>query len=415
MTRLSPRSALLVLAGLALVVRAGFVAFSPGVLVGDALWHHTRAVAVAHGAGYVNMNGSPSIAWMPGWSLLLAGLYALLGPSVRLGFAANVVLGAATAVMLARLGWRLFSPRVGIVAGLIFALWPGNVYYTATLMSETFFDFALVACLLLLVTGLSPDVRRRGCWLAAAGAAFGAAAMIKAEPLVLLPVLLAALATGLRGARSRARSMALFLLATALVIAPWVVRNYVHFGRVIVTSGTGPANAWLGNHEGASGGQAMQTAIRQSRYLREHPEKSGYRLAWEFAVGHPREEARILWKKLVLTYGRDDDAVTLIRGVRGRRLLHPLVERRLRVLANVWWAAVVALACVGVSGVRGWSALARLVALGVPASWLLVHLVFIGGARFHVPETPSIALCAAAGCLRLLPGGAGPKGPLEEG
>lgn len=413
--RLAARPLLGLFAG-ALAVRVAFVLWAPGEASGDALWHHLRAVGLARGVGYVNMNGSPSIAWMPGWSLLLAALYWSFGEQLLLGLLANALLGAATAAMVAALGARLLSAEAGLAAGIVYALWPGNVYYAATPMSETLFNFTLVGTLLLLVQGLSPGCARPGRRIFAAGLAFGAACMTKAEPLVLLPVLLLALHLGLPAGGRRLRHAALLVAATALVMAPWVVRNYVHFDRLVVTTRTGAANAWLGNHAGASGGQSLAAAIRQKRHLRMHPEESGYRLAWEFAVSHPREEAAILWRKLVLTYGSDDDAVVLIRGVFPReRHIDLLTERRLRRIANGFWWAVLALAAVGLCGVRRWSGLARTVVLGVPAAWLCVHLVFIGGARFHVPETPSIALAAGAGVLRLRDAFRRARGGSEEG
>lgn len=196
--------------------------------------------------------------------------------------------------------------------------------------------------------------------------------------------------------------MALFVAATALALSPWVIRNYAHFGRIIVTSQTGPANAWLGNHPGASGGEDVHALSQYKKWRRQDPEKSGYRLAWEFALRHPRQEAALLWKKLKLTYGRDDGAVALIRGVNvPERRIPRRAEQRLRAVANAFWWVVFPLAGLGLLDLRRWPPLARVIVLGVPASWLLVHLVFIGGARFHVPETPSLALAAAAGGLRL--------------
>jgi hypothetical protein len=270
-------------------------------------------------------------------------------------------------------------------------------------MSETLFNAALVACLLLTALASEPDRARPLRWAAAAGVAFGCMAWIKAEPLILTPVLLLCFVLGPCGLRGALRPVAVLLLAAALVFSPWVVRNYVHFGRLIVTTRTGPANAWLGHHEGASGGQSIRTAVVQERYLREHPEVSGYRLAWEFARDHPREELALAWKKLVLTYGRDDDAVTLIRGVQPRVQRHVSLdtEMRLRRVANLFWACVCLLALAGLPRLRGTSAQARVLVLGVPAAWLVVHLLFIGGSRFHVPETPSIALLAGAGATGL--------------
>jgi hypothetical protein len=342
----------------ALLVRAGFAWWAPGIPTGDDLWHHGRAVGIAHGAGYVDLDGSPSVAWMPGWSLWLGGLYALFGVHPTLGLASNVLCGAVTAALVASIGGRLLSPVAGGAAGVLYALWPGNVYYAATLMSEPAFNAALTLCLWLLVVGTSGDRPHPGRWIVAAGVAFGGMAWLKAEPWVLLPLLLGGIALGPWSARRSAGLTAAFTLAAALVISPWVVRNYVHFGSILVTSGTGPANAWLGHHEGASGGQSLATANAQARYLREHPQVSGYRLAWEFAKEHPGEELALAWRKLVLTYGGDDDAVTLIRGVRPRERRHLSLpaELALRRIADGYWYAVLALGVVGVAGWRRWPA-----------------------------------------------------------
>jgi hypothetical protein len=107
---------------LAPVFRAAFVFWAPGVVSGDDLWHNARCETLANGAGYIDVDGSPSIVWMPGWSLLLAGLYALFGAHLALGFAANVVLGALTALGVAVLVARLLSPGAGLVTGVLYAV-----------------------------------------------------------------------------------------------------------------------------------------------------------------------------------------------------------------------------------------------------------------------------------------------------
>jgi len=47
--------------------------------------------------------------------------------------------------------------------------------------------------------------------------------------------------------------------------------------------------------------------------------------------------------------------------------------------------------------VRVWPHEARVLLFGVPLTWLCLHLVFLGGTRFHVPETLAYALFAACG------------------
>ena len=49
------------------------------------------------------------------------------------------------------LGRRLFGPSVGLVAAAILALLPGDVFYSALLLSETAFATTFTAALLLLL------------------------------------------------------------------------------------------------------------------------------------------------------------------------------------------------------------------------------------------------------------------------
>ena len=46
------------------------------------------------------------------------------------------------------------------------------------------------------------------------------------------------------------RLAALFALATALVLSPWVIRNQMRFGPEIILENEGPYNLWMGSHPG---------------------------------------------------------------------------------------------------------------------------------------------------------------------
>ncbi len=391
----------------ALAARIGFVCWAPGGVSGDAFWYHFYALQILGGAGYSYLDGSPVVVWMPGWSLLLAGLYAALGPDPHFGMFANAALGAATAGLLVWLGARLFRPAIGLVAGALYAAWPGNVYYAATLMTESAFNFALVLCLALLARGVEAGGRVRDAWLFAAGLAFGLATLIRSEPLALTPVLLLFLACSLRPPRQALRAAGGLLLALGLVLAPWVVRNYQAFDRVLVTAASGGANAWLGNHRGASGGELLPHALEYAKRHRgaSHAESvlaandAGWREAWDFVREHPAEELRILARKLRLSYGSDSGAIPLLRGAGtgAGTFLERQPARRLARLADAWWFAMLALAALGLATLRGFRAAARVLVLGWLGSWLAVQLVFLGGPRFHVPMTPALALLAALG------------------
>jgi len=402
------RDALTVFA-LALVLRLAFVAWAPRVISGDAIWYHAYASAISSLGRYVEIDGSPAIQWLPGWPLLLAALYRITGASSSAGMLLNAVLGAVTAALVVALGARLFRREVGAIAGVLYAIWPGTIMFSATLMSETAFCFFLVASLVLLCRGAS-EAGPRPLSLIASGLTFGAAALVKAEAWVLVPVLCLFLAASLRSVPAFGRAVAAFLLAAAVVLAPWVARNHQQFDRVLLTSASGGMNAWLGNHERATGGENFK---QLARYLVRHEKPTraetyltmndaGWQDAWHFARSDPGRWLRLAATKVARTYRSDDGGARMVRGARKRQAALDLnTHRVLARVANTFWWLALALAVIGLASLRYWSRPARILVLGWPASWLALHLVFIGDPRFHVPEIPALSLWAAWGALLL--------------
>ncbi len=244
-----------------LLLRLAFVAWAPRELSGDAAFYHTYGHALSLGWGYVEVDGSPGIRWMPGWPATLAALYTLFGVTPVAGMIWNALLGAATAALVAGLGVHWFGRVAGRAAGWITALWPGLVYFCATLFTETTFAFLLTATLWLLAKAAAEPPRRTR-FAVAAGVGLGLCAMVKAEPLALVPALLVFVWRVCPAWPERVRTAAALCVAAAAVVAPWSVRNYLVFDRFIPTSANGGAVVWLGNHAGASGGNDFVAAKR---------------------------------------------------------------------------------------------------------------------------------------------------------
>jgi len=396
---------------LGLAVRVAFVAWSPGKISGDALLYALYADLISRGHGYFELDGSPAILWMPGWPYLLAAVQSVFGSEPRVGMYANAVMGALTGSCLVLAGRYLFDQRTGLVAGLLYAAWPGNVYYCATLFTEVSFNFFLALALALFAFALAPDRRRANLWLFGAALVFSLGSMIKAEAPILVPVFLLWIWMVRRAWREFLIGAAVVLAAVALVRGPWAYRNYVLLGRFIFSTSSSGMNFYIGNHKGAYGGQDWMAAVQnRQRYpgstMAENnlnANAGGWRDGLAFVRENPREELQILGRKLVRTYATDDDGVLYIRGVGiGFESYLPLPTiLTLRRVANRFWYFVLALAAIGIAGVRGWSPPARLVVLLPVLAWLGVHLVFLGEPRFHVPETLSLALIAACGALRI--------------
>ncbi len=90
--------------------------------------------------------------YMPGHYYALAASYAVLGWSVFASLLPNLASFALAAVGVFLVGNRLYGRRAGLLAALLFVLWPPLVVYACTAMAELTFVAAGVVALLVVVS-----------------------------------------------------------------------------------------------------------------------------------------------------------------------------------------------------------------------------------------------------------------------
>jgi 4-amino-4-deoxy-L-arabinose transferase-like glycosyltransferase len=181
-------------------------------------WHCYCLSAPAH----------PTTIRPPLFPIVLAAVSAVTGPSALNARLALSVVGALTCVLAAGIARDLFGGRAGLLAGLIAATYPQLFIYDAWLYSESLAIFLFAAsCLAVMRVVRHPPGWR---WVLA-GALLGLTALARPNGLYALVAVgiwaVAAVWTRLTTARRAALSVALLLAGCALVMAPWVARNYV--------------------------------------------------------------------------------------------------------------------------------------------------------------------------------------------
>jgi 4-amino-4-deoxy-L-arabinose transferase-like glycosyltransferase len=239
--RFAPRLAA-ILAG-ALVVRLVYTIAGPGDaygdgFVGDMFFYHELANLLADGRGFVSpfevehfARTTPTAEHPPLWPLLLSAASELGGNGLLAHRLAGVPVGVATAGVLGLVGRRLAGDTAGLAVAAIAACHPLLIAADGSLMSETLYGLWVASALLLTLRLLEHPTAAAA---AALGAVMGLAALTRGEGLLLLP-LLAAPAVW-RGSSERARTGAVLLAATALVLAPWAIRNLTTFDDPVLVS-----------------------------------------------------------------------------------------------------------------------------------------------------------------------------------
>ncbi len=212
--------------------------------VSDALHYHSLAAAVGDGRGMVHpfpLGYPHATAFRPPlYPLLLGGVYAVTGPKLGAAQVLNVALGTGVVVLASLFAWRLAGGRAGVVTGLLAAVYPPLVFNDGLPLSEPLGLLLLAAMVLLLAS-------HRTVWVGVIGGLL----LLTRPSAQFFVVVLAVWVVGRLGWRRAS----LFVVCMALVVTPWVVRNWVRFGTpVLVTSNGFNLNAIYSPESKLSGG-----------------------------------------------------------------------------------------------------------------------------------------------------------------
>ena len=368
-------------------------------------------------------------AWQPpGYTAFAAAALALGGRSLLAVKLAQVLLGAASVLLVMALGRAWFGGRAGLVAAWLAAVYPNLVAFTHYLWSETLYTFLLLAALLALSRRPGPPGPRAA---ALAGALLGLAALTRAAIVAFLPLLSLWLCWAHRRQLRAAFTAAWVVpLAALLVILPWTVRNTLLHGGFVLIETNAPYNLWRGNGPGAFedrcapevahypppfeclpvapvGNRYAWILIDDARRALGKQEPSDLEIvryaraaAWAEIRAHPETFVRRIGPRLVDLWNPTSFLVRHLQvGAYGP--VSPLATFLLSWAAMLAYLAAVALALAGAWLERRnpFTALVALLVLFTSA----ISAVSFGLTRFRLPLEPLLLLLAGAALARWRP------------
>jgi 4-amino-4-deoxy-L-arabinose transferase-like glycosyltransferase len=210
----------------------------PPEVFNDESYYATLARLIARGEGFIRPGEFfadgleiPTAERAPLFPLALAGLAELgvVGDHARL---LGVLTGAGVVVALGLLARRLAGDRAGLIAAGLAALHPTLIAADGALMTESLYGLLAAGALLAAYRVVDDPRTSRALVL---GAVVGLAALVRAEALILLPLLLVPLVRRPKGVRAAV----LVCVAFAAVLAPWTARNWSVFDRPVLVATEG--------------------------------------------------------------------------------------------------------------------------------------------------------------------------------
>ncbi len=392
-TRLRFVLTLLLLAG---VLRGLVVLSMPIHLTADWLDYHNIATETA-ATGEYRESGHLTTYRPPGWPLLLSLVYYIFGPHPLAGVILNALLGVVLTYTAYRFTRIAFGEMPARWTGAFVAVFPNYLFFTNYLCSEILFTAVLLLSLIVLFENRQSGRLRLWQFLLA-GLVMGIAALIRPQAvLLILPVLLFLLFGRYRFAR-----MAAFAIGCALVISPWVIRNYQLNGRATIAT-IGGMNLHIGNQEaggiGFTAPDPELIIVPQSPADEARNDRVAYEAAWRFIREHPvlflkRGVLKVAFMMSNSFQGLEKEVGRVSRGA-------PLPwVVPLALLTQSLYYLLLLFAGIGLfNAVRQHRDISPPMAFSmlVVVVWLAIHFVFYGEPRYHFPLIPFFAGFAGYG------------------
>lgn len=353
---------------------------------------------------------TPDHTRTPLYPSVLAILYAVLGERPLAAVLVNVGAGVATVLVLGTVAGRILGPRAGAVAATIVAVDLASVTYSTFLLTESLFTLLLTMGLVRVVDALGSLRTRPLVW---ASGWLGLASLTRPIGLY-LPLALGGAFSLRRGIgwRSALGGLGALVLGSALLTAPWAVRNRVT-GGVLELSSVPTINLYY-HRAGAiiadETGVSREAARRQLAQRLESEMQAGTlsgsdirRRMLEVGSGVIRADlpryARLHLEGLARMMGPSPESLFQLLG-----WLDPSAAPRSERITS-WRIATagegVFLAVVYVAAITGaWRAgRAGYLWIALPALTLAAYAALVGGPevypRFRVPLMPWVAWLAA--------------------
>ena len=401
------RGALVLLAAIYLVPRALLILLDI-VPTSDADFYYTRAVSLSEGLGYLSTKGEPTAYWPPGWSMALSIAFRAFGASVAVVGLVNLVCAALSGWLILDLARRLCGSELAARTGLLLiALYPNNAAYVPLALTEVFYTTLLLgACWLLIARPgtLSHSWLR----LVAAGAVMGIATLVKAQTLIVVPLVLGI--GVLRAPRfwpaipGAALRLVLVVAVAALVVAPWTLRNHRELGAWVAVSTNGGITLLTGNNDSATGSFAPEDPVVKALDARtaltelEH-DAEARRLGIEWIKSHPARFVQLLPLKFLRLWGPDGEAMWFYERGAAAYPANSGLFLAVRLANQAWYfMLLLGFAVAAVVMLRQRLKLGQkladwwLLPYGIAAYPTAICLVFSGQSRFHFPAMPFIAM-----------------------
>lgn len=330
----------------------------------------------------------------PLYSILIAVLTILFNDGILATKLLQIGVDSFTAALMCLLFKNVFDDPTGVVAGIMWALYPFTIYSTLYIGTEAFFTFFIALFVVLLVQGIQTDKLYFYC---VAGVVLGLATLVRGTT-QFIPLMLPFILITFKKARVHwLRNYLLSLICFVIVILPWGVRNYFVLHEIIPV-GANSTVILYGTYE-----PLLTIDTRQAELTRIFAEAKAKGIIPPGEERGPAERDGFLAKVAIENYRErlrsDPFGLAVFMVQKFCRLWYSTESGNNHGVTLAVNAGIYAFAIIGAFVVWKKKNGMALMLLGLVAYFVIIHWLTLPLFRYMLPVMPYVIAFAASGLL----------------
>ena len=206
-------------------------------LVNDGAQYHELALSMLNDGGF-SINGEISMMREPGYPFFIYLIYQFFGVSILTVCIFQAIMHFIIALLTYYIADKIFYRKVAMISALLVVLFPIFNIYSSNLLSE------ILACLMVMLFILVfylAEKENKYIFYLMLSFILGALALIKSMFLLLaFPVLLLIIFSKVKEKTTlNFKKIIVFFIVFIVFVSPWIIRNYINFNQVSLSSRAG--------------------------------------------------------------------------------------------------------------------------------------------------------------------------------
>ncbi len=270
----------------------------------DSAFYLSHGIRLAETGSYLSAQGNFTAFWPVGIPFIISLFHNLGLPEILSFQMMNILLSSVLLILFKFSLKNILNENELKLFLILFTLFPNNLLISQSILTELPYLFLVWMSFFLVFYQSNKFVKTR---FFLVGIITGINILVRANAIMMIPIIILTL---IKFDKKYFSKILLFVLGSIIIVSPWALRNYQHFGKAVISSTNGGFNFLMGNHINSSGKINFDFEYDITNKNEVEESDKAYKQGIDDMIENPVKTLIRLPKKIFWSYWRGDFSLT---------------------------------------------------------------------------------------------------------